>query len=176
MKKYVKMVLAFSILYSQIAGAICNDNMVESTPDERFEIQGAEVYDKLTKLTWKRCIESVNGVYFDAETSTCPGIALPHSKNSFTWREALEFADGTWRLPNIKELASIIETACYSPSINGKVFPNTPAQYFWSSSYSNLFSTGYGDVTSFISAIEFRYSSEFAAPETSTFYVRLVRN
>jgi len=39
-----------------------------------------------------------------------------------------------WRLPNIKELKSLAELKCYSPTINGTIFPATPGAGYWSSS------------------------------------------
>ncbi|WP_449360769.1 Lcl C-terminal domain-containing protein [Alishewanella longhuensis] len=59
----------------------------------------------------------------------------------YTWQNALlaakdySFASHSdWRLPNIKELISIVEERCYSPSINVVVFPSTPSSAFWTSS------------------------------------------
>lgn len=38
-----------------------------------------------------------------------------------------------WRIPNIKELSTIIERACTSPARNTDIFPVTVASVMWSS-------------------------------------------
>jgi len=123
------MLLTFNLTISLnlTAAQICNDNMQASTPDNRFTLNGdSTVTDNQTGLIWKRCSEGQSG------TDCSSGMA-----KLFTWQQALQQAqiqgDG-WRLPNIKELASIVELRCYIPAINLSIFPNTPGSSFWSSS------------------------------------------
>lgn len=117
----VSMLLMTSLVQAQT----CKETIKQSTPDARYTIQagGEEVFDNETQLIWKRCAEGLSG----NECNT--GAA-----GTYTWAQALALTDNTWRLPNIKELASLVETACYYPAINLTVFPNTPSSYFWSSS------------------------------------------
>lgn len=102
----------------------CNERVLPVTPDSRFKISGNEAHDLKTGLVWQRC--SVGQRWDD---STCLG-----SPATRTWSGALSLAAGDWRLPNIKELMSIVERACNSPAINLTVFPNTPSGVYWSSS------------------------------------------
>lgn len=67
---------------------------------------------------------------------TCKG-----KPGRFTHEEALQLAHSqaistgiTWRLPNIKELASIVDRSRVNPAINLAAFPATPANSFWSAS------------------------------------------
>ena len=90
---------------------------------------GSEVTDQATGLIWRRCAEGLVG-------STCTGTAL-----TFTHEAALQRAvtvssltATAWRLPNVKELASIADKSLSSPAIDAAAFPATPANYFWSSS------------------------------------------
>ena len=107
----------------------CNENAIETAPESRFTINNNQtVTDQATGLIWKRCSQGQSG-------DSCAGSA-----SEFTWTQALQAAQAEvfanqsdWRLPNIKELTSIVEYACRSPAINLTVFPNTP-QNFWSAS------------------------------------------
>ncbi len=103
----------------------CQSDYPGTTPTERFTIQNDTVYDTQTGLTWKRCYQGLSG------TDCNQGTAL-----EFTWEQALQTAEAEagWRLPNIKELQSIVERQCYSPALNTQVFPGDTAFNVWSSS------------------------------------------
>jgi len=79
-----------------------------------------------------------------------------------TWEQALSYCEGLtyatysdWRLPNIRELYSLVDTNQYQPAITSIYFPNTNNSIFWSSTthsyvatnaHSVNFSTGRFDV------------------------------
>jgi hypothetical protein len=123
---------------------ICNDYIAASTPDSQLADNGnGTVTDKKTGLMWKKCSEGQTG-------SNCEN----GSAAQFTWQAALQqprminsggpgFAGyHDWRLPNIKELRSIVEEKCFEPAINIVRFPNTPGfqwSLVWSSSPSFKF-------------------------------------
>ena len=88
------------------------------------------VSDNETGLEWQGCPAGVSG-------DTCePGIAFP----DYSWLDALAYCEGLswaghddWRLPNVKELESIIDNHAASPAIDGDAFPSTPHIDYWSS-------------------------------------------
>jgi hypothetical protein len=92
---------------------------------------GQEVIDSQTGLVWRRCAEGMAWI-----GSGCTG-----SSNTYTHEQALQRAASeasssgfAWRLPNVKELASIIDRTQFKPAIDASVFPGAPADWFWSSS------------------------------------------
>jgi len=85
--------------------------------------------NKLSGLIWNRC---VYGQTWDNNKSTCIGSPI-----KLTWQEALQIAyNNNKRLPDIKELNTILDLQCIIPPINLDIFPNTPGSQFnglWSS-------------------------------------------
>jgi hypothetical protein len=129
------------------AQQICNDRINQTAPASRFTDHGnGTVTDVRTGLMWQRCMVgytfSDNGTPGTLADDSC----TPSATTTFLWQQALQdavalnaqggfggFAD--WRLPNIKELISIVEHKCASPAINETIFPDTPptAEVFSSS-------------------------------------------
>ncbi len=104
-----------------------------TTPTSDFTLNdNGTAYHQKTGLTWKRCAEGQTW-----SSGACTGATL-----GYTWSQALQRGpanDGfagfnDWRLPNHKELSSIVEQRNWNPAINATVFPNTPAIDFWSAS------------------------------------------
>ena len=109
-----------SLIFSTANHAACNKSITRTAPDSRYELfnNNTEVKDKQTGLIWQRC--SLGQVW--SGTSCTGNAGLYKLKNAL---QITKNMGGGWRLPNIKELDSLIEQACYSPSINDVFFPNT---------------------------------------------------
>lgn len=157
------------VFFTATVHAACNSNMPASTPDSQLIDNGnGTVTDSKTGLMWKQCLEGLSGN--DCATGTA---------TTFTWQQALQqpgvvngtgFAGYTdWRLPNIRELRSIVEEQCFNPTINTTRFPNTPSSYVWSGSPSTdgLDNAWY---------VNFEYGRSDADNRSSNYAVRLVRN
>jgi len=97
----------------------CNYLMPGYTPDRFQDLGDGTVYDNRTGLVWQRC---AYGQTWDSTEGTCTGIA-----QTLTWQEALQNAPSGFRLPNIKELASLLNLQCYGPALNATVFPRAPS-------------------------------------------------
>lgn len=116
----------------------CNTTNIEATtPTTRFTDNGdGTVTDKTTGLMWKKCSEGQTGADCtgDAAIASSWQGALKRAQDVNSGDEGFAAGHNDWRVPNIKELQSIVEEQCYDPAINLSVFPNTPSGWCWSSS------------------------------------------
>lgn len=127
-----------------------------------------EVIDVKTGLIWQRCAAGMM-----VSGGTCTG-----TPNGFTHQAALSYASTqasstgvAWRLPNVKELSSIVDKSRIAPAIDAVAFPSTPASWYWSSTplvgdaslaWSVDFGRGYVEVS-------------HGSYRSNAYYVRLVR-
>ncbi len=133
----VRSLAIVSFLFSLASHALtCATGLVASTPTADFTIDtgvGTALHSK-TGLMWDSCSYGLTG-------TTCAGTAP-----TYNWQQAFAavaaanassykgFSD--WRLPNVKELMSIVEKCRINPAVNDEVFPATVAAFtssYWSS-------------------------------------------
>ena len=96
---------------------------------------GQEVLDLQTNLIWRRCVE---GMTWNGKTCVPENIS---GETYFMFQEALQRASNqaaetkkAWRLPNIKELTSLMDYSQIDMAIDSNAFPATPNAQSWSSS------------------------------------------
>ena len=160
----VTLAAAFDVEAACMA-ANANSALVEDTPTGAFTDHGnGTVTHTVTGLMWKKCAQGQSGVSCSTGSAT-----------TLAWAGALASAvsDATaghtdWRLPNKKELESIVEGCGYSPAINLAIFPNTPSGTFWSG-------TTYATDAPTAWSVDFIDGANFNDPKTATLRVRLVR-
>jgi hypothetical protein len=129
-----------------------------------YSTDGSEVSDAKTGLVWQRCTvgQSWSG-------STCTGTPSQYSHEA-----ALAYTKNQvgWRLPNVKELSSLLDRSVIGPSIDLVAFPATPARYgYWSASPLSPGTTG----TNAAWSVDFSSGEVFYDNRTGIYLVRLVR-
>ncbi len=167
--KPLKLTLYFCLLiHADLGfGQRCNYNFIADAPDKRYIVdKNGTVVDKITGLIWMRC----------ALGQTWNNTICTGSAEKYIWEDVLltvksiKFAGfNDWRLPNQKELQSLIESRCDDPSINVKAFPNASDELFWSSSPYE--STGYAWIANFSNG--YGYTGNYNG--TSSYAIRLLR-
>ncbi len=157
---------------THVSAQTCVEDIIQETAsaDRFIDHQDGSVTDVKTGLMWSKC--SVGQAY---DNGQCTGNAA-----SKDWNQALQqvqtlngaggqagFAD--WRMPNINELASIVEFQCFDPAIQLSVFPATPSATYWSST-PDPSKSGRGR------SIYFKYGSDITPEVDGERYTRLVRD
>lgn len=172
MKLLLLIVVSSLLISSNAFSQTCLGNIPTTTAIDRFKINNdGTVLDNETNLVWKRCAE---GQVLDSKTNTCDFNYVPCN-----WQQGLSIArestfagKSDWRLPNVKELDSLVARHCVYPAIELVPFPNTPNVLFLSSTpYSR--STG----PELMMYVDFANGALDHGPKISQYYaVRLVRS
>jgi hypothetical protein len=98
----------------QLYRARCVRQNAGSPPRYDLTLAGTAL-DQSTRLTWQRAA-SVERVTWDVANAACA---------------ALDLQGKGWRLPNMKELQTLVDESRASPTIDADAFPDTPAEGFW---------------------------------------------
>lgn len=164
---FVAMLCALGTSASALAQS-CAAGVRASNPSSFYIVASGTATDLRSGLMWDQCPWGQSGNGCAVGTSSVhtwqEALAIPAIANALVYKS---FTD--WRIPNLKELRSIVEECRVSPSINEMVFPTTTASNYWSSSPHGYDATTAWDVDFFngISAVD---SRDFRTR------VRLVRN
>jgi hypothetical protein len=120
------MKLPFAVASIAIVLTSASASWATCRPTSWLTINGGEVYDKNTNLTWARC--SVGQRWQDG--AGCIGAV-----KTFTFAEAQKQANGAWRVPTRDELESLIDQSCSPAKINDQAFPEMDPTMlaYWSS-------------------------------------------
>ncbi len=101
---------------------------------EFFSVVGVGKWtvDNNTGLIWAADGDS-KGCNFNTETNWAAAVA---------WCENLNYLNRTdWRLPNVKELQTIVDASRSYPCVDGAKFPNTKMDFYWTSTTTRNEST-----------------------------------
>ncbi|MEZ8771904.1 DUF1566 domain-containing protein [Vibrio sp. 10N.247.310.17] len=141
MKFHICLGALTALLCGNVFAQTCVTTQPASIKDGQFiDRKDGTLLDVTTNLLWSKC--NVGESYNSAQDK-CEGTALKY-KN---WQDALNATKDTslttiasqtgFRLPNIKELSSIVEYRCTKPAINLTYFPTTTNEPYWTNTQIN---------------------------------------
>lgn len=133
--QYDAWTVSFSLGYPIASATVFNNtNRVrcvrsegDGAPEERYSIYHDVVHDDVTGLIWQRAVPSQIHNW-EGATGYCESLSLDGQSD--------------WRLPNVKELHSLVDVRRFDPSIDTQTFPSTPSSRFWTSTRSLLTASG----------------------------------
>lgn len=153
-----------------VNGAWKQPNGTTEPDGERWQIQddGLTVTDSATGLVWDRCSWGQGGADCLGDVTIFPN-----------WTDAMQVARlaneqrykgfRDWRLPNFRELDSLVKIDAANPAIDTEVFPNTlhadNHSYYWTSS-SDEFLPGWAPAAD---CVEFVYGTTATSDKISTY-------
>lgn len=124
--------LGLAVACTTVAAQECFPRSVsQTTPSADFVVATEGTFtDTTTGLMWQMCSSGQD--YVDG---ACTGIA-----KASHWQVALTDAEESsvagfsdWRLPNVKELESLVEQSCINPAANTDVIAGILARDYWTS-------------------------------------------
>ena len=127
--------------------------------------------------SWVMVKDNVTGLIWEVKTDDG---TIHDRDNTYTWKRANDvliaelnlvgfggYAD--WRLPTIKELASIVDKESSFPAINVNYFPETIPSYYWSG-------TTFKNYTDVARVINFGHGLAYDYPKSKRYFIRGVRS
>ncbi|MDK9740156.1 DUF1566 domain-containing protein [Vibrio sp. D404a] len=147
----------------------CVENQPLSQEAGQFiDRKDGTILDVSTNLLWQKCNV---GETYNTDSNTCSGSPT----SAINWTSALTNenvgVDG-FRLPNIKELGSIVNYQCAKPAIDLAFFPSTINVPYWTSTPdAQGLNSGYSGLI-----IDFTEGQEVTANSSGIMLLRLVKD
>ena len=150
--------------------------------DNRYTDHGdGTISDARTGLMWMQCSY---GQTYDGGDTNGDGFICEGSPTFGSWQQAFSWAAASntseaygyndWRLPNVKELGSIVDFSKHTPAINSSIFPSTSTGSYWTSTPSKVLDGNSNDDTQSAN-IWFQTGDHGLNNRTTDLYLRLVR-
>jgi hypothetical protein len=177
MKKISLFLSLFTVISFPALSQICKPESIipSHVVGQYLDSNDGTITDVVNELMWSRCSLAVGQNFVDNDCTEQTHFA--------SWDEALQAvrdfnADNgsaftNWRLPNIKELGSLVERSCYDPAIDQEYFPSTPSEPYWSNTFNSMDIYNKSDIEGLL--IDFKNGSG-VINETGNRLIRLVRD
>jgi hypothetical protein len=124
MRNFTYILFVLFLCSAGSAFGACDTDLPASTGHLTVDSTNKVVTDSKTGLMWKQCLEGdpdcSGGATSDNTFSDAVSAVNAANAEKFAGYE-------NWRLPNIKELQSIVEEQCADPAFDLTAFPGTPA-------------------------------------------------
>jgi hypothetical protein len=125
----------------------------EITPGVLTDNGDATVSDDTTELMWQQADDGATRTW-EAALTYCEGLALAGHTD--------------WRVPNARELRSIVDSTQSDPAMAPSMFPTALSEYYWSSTSSATY-------TPYAWGVNFKTGNLFPVYKTDACYIRCVR-
>ena len=111
----------------------------------QFFDDGHTIRDVKNGVNWLRCTV---GQTWNYDTETCDGkiVKLNHKEVKQAQKQASEQLGGSWRLPTLAELESLVCKKCPTPKISEKYFPGISPEAYWTQTVNRFNSKMYWTV------------------------------
>jgi len=151
-----------------------SDYLINPPSYTKLDENGNDLPD--SAATWVMVRDNVTQLVWEVKTNDG---SIHDKDNEYNWQNAQDVfvaalnatsfgGHSDWRVPTIKELASITDLECNNPAINTDYFPNTLSSYYWSS-------TTYAYGTSSAWLICFYSGGDGSTSKSGSYYMRAVR-
>jgi Protein of unknown function (DUF1566) len=177
MKSWLVALASYLFLGAAWADQVCDTKLYAlSSPTSQFEDHhDGTVTDKKSNLMWMRC--SLGQRWANGQ---CLGPA-----ERLAWAAAQGRAQAVnqtgshffndWRVPSLREMATLAERQCTAPRLNMSIFPDTPAAAYWTNS-TRVSAVPNGAAADFAYTVSFADSGIAVQDKDALEHVRLVRN